>query len=107
MFKKKQRQNKRLKKLEKVRKSKGRRFDWIVCPLTIRIYRDVSKGRSLFCRGYTSEIQHVFLANCRYNSKKIFFLKKIKKVLAFLKELLYNNSCLKERHKTNNLKMRD
>lgn len=31
MFKKKQRQNKRLKKLEKIRKSKGRRFDWIVC----------------------------------------------------------------------------
>ena len=34
-------------------------------------------------------------------------LKKIKKVLAFLILLLYNNSCLKERHKTNNLKMRD
>ena len=31
MFKKKQRQNKRLKKLEKVRKSKGRRLYWIVC----------------------------------------------------------------------------
>ena len=44
MFKKKQRQNKRLKKLEKVRKSKGRRFDWIVCPLTIRICRDAGKG---------------------------------------------------------------
>ena len=44
MFKKKQRQNKRLKKSEKVRKSKGRRFDWIVCPLTIRICRDAGKG---------------------------------------------------------------
>ena len=51
MFKKKQRQNKRLKKLEKVRKSKGRRFDWIVCPLTIRICRDADKGKSLCFTG--------------------------------------------------------
>lgn len=55
MFKKKQRQNKRLKKLEKVRKSKGRRFDWIVCPLTIRICRDAGKGKSLCFVGDTHQ----------------------------------------------------
>lgn len=55
MFKKKQRQNKRLKKLEKVRKSKGRRFDWIVCPLTIRICRDADKGKSLCFVGDTHQ----------------------------------------------------
>lgn len=55
MFKKKQRQNKRLKKLEKVRKSKGRRFDWIVCPLTTRICRDADKGKSLCFVGDTHQ----------------------------------------------------